>query len=207
MPDGDNAIFQSSKSEFAIMVKFLIKEMTENISDLEDALYMQPDATTEKRSTRIPYRKFRRVFREAFLLTQNTIRNRKTVKHIRNWFATAYKTETKISVFEEGIVLAQLFFDEMYDLGLLDLNVSPPVDFPFKDLIMDITAEAQRNSSMAVDITIAGSDSDPKLIDDEIRDRNSLFDVGERDLLDDDDLLEVGESIPDSRAEVDEGDI
>lgn len=160
------------------MVKFLIKEITQNISEMEDTLYMQPNSEEERRRIRLPYRKFRRSFRELFLLTQQIVRNEAAIEALKIWFKQPYRTETKDQVFEDGIDLAQLYLQEMYILGLLDLNVSQPVDFPFKDLIEDITAEAERKALLAADIT--GGDEISELApsaEEEINDRKNMFNV------------------------------
>lgn len=173
----DNAIFQSSRSEFVEMVKFLIKEIIQNISTIEDTLYMQPESDEERRHVRVPYRNFRRSFRELFLMTQQIVRNESVLAAVRVWFNQAYKTDTKDQVFTDGIELAQLYLQEMYVLGLLDLNVSPPVDFPFKDLIEDITIEAERQALLAADITNDEITEVPMSAEDEINDRKNMFNL------------------------------
>jgi len=173
----DNAVFQSSRSEFVEMVKFLITEIIKSISTIEDTLYMQPESDEEKRRVRLPYRNFRRSFRELYLITQQIVRNDAVLTAVRLWFDQPYKTETKDRVYKDGIELAQLYLQEMYALGLLDLNVAPPVDFPFKDLIEDITAEAERQALMAADITNDEIEELPMSAEDEVNDRKNMFKV------------------------------
>jgi len=150
----DSATFQGSRSEFVEVVKYLIKELVQHIASLEDVLYMLPATEIEKRSQRAPYRSFRKTFRELFALTRNTARNQDTVKAVSMWFSlTRYDAGTKVGDFADGIDLAELWISEMYRLGLLDMNVSEPVDFPFDDIIQDIIAEHGRREALDADYT------------------------------------------------------
>jgi hypothetical protein len=152
---GDTATFQQTKSEFVGVVKFLIKELTERISQLEDQILMLPDIEVEKRTAREPYRAFRKVFRELFLLTKDTAKDKTLVQAVKVWFtATPYVSETKLQNFTDGVGLSELWLEEMYRLGLLDMQVSDPVDFPFEDIIRDITIEHQRAQALQEDISI-----------------------------------------------------
>jgi hypothetical protein len=152
----DMATFQQARSEFAEIVKYLIKEVAANVTHLEDHMLMQPVNDVEKRSQRDAFRDFRRAFRDLYLLTFNTVRNNELKLAIDIWFKHPYQTETKHEVFKIGMDFAIQYTTEMYKLGLLDLNVSEPVDFPFEDMIRDVSSERARQVQMTMDISHSG---------------------------------------------------
>lgn len=180
MPDmEDMATFQQARSEFAEIVKYLIKEVAANITHLEDHMLMQPVIEAEKRSQRDAFRDFRRAFRDLYLLTFNTVRNNDLKTAIDIWFKHPYQTETKYEVFQIGMSFAIQYTTEMYKLGLLDLNVSEPVDFPFEDMIRDVAAERASQLQVMMDISrtgIGGANDDTILA---LRDLNTVMDISE----------------------------
>lgn len=155
----DMATFQQARSEFAEIVKYLIKEVAANVTHLEDHMLMQPVSVIEKQSQRDAFRDFRRAFRDLYLLTFNTVRNVELKRAIEIWFKHPYKSETKYEVFQIGMDFAIQYTTEMYKLGLLDLNVSEPVDFPFEDMIRDVSSERARQIQMSMDISHSGINS------------------------------------------------
>ena len=147
------ATFQQARSEFAEIVRFLINELARNITSLEDHMLMKPQMAAERPSERDPYREFRRAFRDLYLLTFNTVRPSDLRTAVEVWFHQPYKTETKTDIFLVGISFAEQYLTQMYQLGLLDLNVSEPVDFPFEDMIRDVAAEQARQVQSNMDIS------------------------------------------------------
>lgn len=143
------ASFQQNKSDFVSIAKFLVKELAANMSHLEDIMYMLPGGV-EKRSTRDGYRDFRRAFRDLYFLTFNSI-DPDLRKAVQSWFAYNYNPETKNSVFQTGLQLAELYLSEMYNLGILDLAISKPSPMPYEELLEDVYMEAQMKSSEAPD--------------------------------------------------------
>jgi hypothetical protein len=152
---GDMATFQQGRSEFAEIVKYLINEVAKSATRLEDHMLMHPTSGFERRAERDPYRDFRAAFRELYFLTFNTVRNSVLKLAIDLWFLQHYDVSTKDETFLQGIAFAKEYLTEMYNLGLLDLNVSEPVDFPFEDVIRDISAEKARFSQMNMDILLS----------------------------------------------------
>lgn len=151
---GDMATFQQGRSEFAEIVKYLINEVAKSATRLEDHMLMHPASGFERRAERDPYRDFRAAFRELYFLTFNTVRNETLKQAIDYWFKEHYDSTSKNDTFLQGIKFGKDYLTEMYNLGLLDLNVSEPVDFPFEDIIRDISAEKARFAQMYADISI-----------------------------------------------------
>jgi hypothetical protein len=153
MDSDSNAPFQQARSEFAELAKFTIKDLIIAITNLEDHILMQPFVDMEKRGNREPYQDFRRAFNDLYLLTNNTLRDSTLKTAVNMWLnATLYKAQTKNEDFAVGIDFAKQYLTQMYAVGLLDLNVSEPVDFPFEDIIRDIAAEKARDEAMKADI-------------------------------------------------------
>ena len=151
--EAGNTPFQPTKSEFAEVVKILIKEVTLAISRLEDHLLMYPYSSNEKRNDREPYRSFRASFRELFILTKNNVKDRDLKNAITVWFKQPYSSGDKVDTFEIGISFAEQYIDIMFQLGLLDLNVAEAIEYPFEALIRDVKLEEERKKLLQADLS------------------------------------------------------
>jgi hypothetical protein len=154
MESETTATFQQSRSEFAEIAKFLIKELIDSMTNLEAHVKFHPDPEHDKRTTREPYVEFWRPFSQLFNTTRHSVRNKELINAIDLWLQKiVYRNETKEEDFDIGISFAKQYLNEMFKIGLLDLNVTEPEDFPFEDIIRDITAEYNRTAILQSDIS------------------------------------------------------
>lgn len=131
--------FQQNESVFAGVAKNLVIDLVKVIGDIEERLYMEPEPRAETRGSRLPYKNFRRVFKELLTLTHHRVHNKTLVDAIRTWLKqTRYNQNSREVNFETGIKFAEQYIDEMYKIGILDMNISDPVDFPFEDILEEL---------------------------------------------------------------------
>lgn len=148
MTEGSTPLFQQEKSTFVEVTRNQIIDLARTIGDLEDVILMEPKQYVENEVSRLPYRNFRRVFKELFMITKHRVRNAVLIAAIISWLnTTSYDTKTKVEDFQIGLSFAEQYIDEMYKIGLLDMNIPEPVDFPFQDILEEIAKKVIVNET------------------------------------------------------------
>lgn len=130
----ESPLFQGDESLILNEVKGLVLRLNDSIGELREQFHME--VFRDNSQGREPYKNFYNRLHRLLNLTKYMVYNRKVVTAIQHWLNNTYfKGNDSRNDFEQGIKLAEEYISELYKLGIVDLNVSQSVAYPFQDFI------------------------------------------------------------------------
>lgn len=143
--------FQEVQSTFKQEIQGLMLLLNDHISEIRTKWQLDPNSRLNNASTRDPYRKFYRTF-SSFMENTSVIiseRNPGVIEEGYKWldeYAYSNNHLARTASLNEAFEIVKNCRNELYKLGIIDLNISKSVAFPFNDILEDIHA---RSSSVS----------------------------------------------------------
>lgn len=121
--------------------------LNDHISEIRTNWQLDPNSRLNNAATRDPYRKFYRTFSSFIENTSVVIaeRNPGAVEEAYGWLDSYVYTKDHVArsaSLKTAFKIVDNCRNELYKLGIIDLNISKSVTFPFNDILEDIHARS-----------------------------------------------------------------